>query len=141
MNAPPDAPDRILRRFAEGQADETDVAWLRGRVASYLQAPDQGLEAALRLDWPWWRVERRRDELIRRLRAEHFAELSDWAAADAISTTTRRYLAAGWRIDRERGTPPAHPVTALLWAALRCNAGFPRSRRQLHTILRADAAD
>lgn len=140
---PLDNPDRILRRIAENRADETDLAWLRGRLSSYLDAPDQGLEAALRLDWPWWRVERRRqrDDIIRQLRAEHFAELSDWAAADAISTATRRYLTAGWRIDRERETPPAHPVTALLWAALRCNAGFPNSRRQIHTILRAYNTD
>lgn len=145
MNAPS---HEILKRIAAGTAGPAEAAWLRQRLAAYLEAPERGLDAALYLNCmpgepPWWLAERRRerDGLILRLWRERFPTLSAWDAAERIVTVHQRYAAAAWLHHRHRDTPPDDPTAALLWKAMRLGVRFPTSRRRVFEILKTAGRD
>ncbi len=75
-----------------------------------------------------------RDEEIRRLAQT----MSASGAAARIASELRRYLSAGWTIDREQGAPvDASELRRSLFRIATFNAGADLTERQIRTIIAA----
>jgi hypothetical protein len=118
----------------EGSAE---AAWLVGVIAEYEAKAPEGLtlDRAAGLVPPpgqdsWWTVERRRkrDDAIRRLKAEQFGDLGITAAAREIAKAGNAYLTRGRHGNQIVRKP-------LLAEALETGVPFP-GVRQIETILR-----
>jgi hypothetical protein len=81
----------------------------------------------------WWHLERRaeRNRILR-------AAAAQLVGARALDLELRRYLAAGWPIDRRRGAVAAEhagTMRELLFQVCKSAAGRPPRLRQLYEIL------
>ncbi len=121
------------------------MRWLGESLQSFLDRTSQTLDEALDLKFPqggmpWWREEanRTRDDALRRLAGEHFADATTAATLKEIHAMSVRYAASAWRFDRERAAMPnryAGAPKAHLWAAFKSGATMPLGERQLRNIL------
>src|SRR4029077_7498498 len=88
-----------------------------------------------------WRMEasiRIRDSALRRLAADHLADLSVTAQAERIRQLSLRYASSSWRFDREQAEMPKcyeNQIHEWLWQAFKSGATMPLGTRQLRTIL------
>jgi len=119
--------------------------WLAASLQSFLDQRSDSLNDAFGLrnarGGVPWRTEamiRSRDAALRRLAAQHFAELSLSAKAERIRQLSLRYAASSWRFDRERDEMPASyrgQMHEHLWQAFKSGASMPLGVRQLRTVL------
>jgi len=144
-------PVAALRRLRAGCAagrplDPGLAGWLQQSLDRYLGRQSFSLEAAFGIQprhggLAWWRREaiRERDQALRALAAEHFAEFAPTRRARAIACAARRYGASGWRFDCRDGALPPEPAGSIrhhLFRAFRSGAPMPLGERQIRNILR-----
>jgi hypothetical protein len=151
MAAAPDSPIAFLRRVASAAAagkplEPADGAWFARCLGNYLADASKGLSmeeafdmARARGQVAWWTQEQldRRDELVRRMAAEFFPNLSRPQQAREIAKAGKLYASAGWRRDKGRaGVPPDQRGTLRELLFLACaTEHFPLGERQLQEIL------
>ena len=132
---------RIAAALERGEAaSPADAAWFASAVRRYEAEAAVGLDLgrALGLVPPpggdgWWTLvaRRKRNEPIRAMRQQHFADMSIPEAARAIATAGLWYKTT--RFHQEQLT--SDPKKMLLATALETGRPFP-GRRQIETILR-----
>jgi len=146
----PQTPASRLRQIADdclsGRPIESELAsWLGQSLRRFLDRHTASMEEALGLKYPrggvpWWLEEaiRERDDALRRLAGELFAEMTAAATAKKIHSMAVRYAASSWRFDKDREQPPceyAGTVKEYLWTAFKSGAAMPIGERQLRNIL------
>lgn len=143
---PADRLEEIARRCQVGEPlDPQHSFWLAEAIESYLGKAATSLEEALGLRYgrggvPWWREKaiRERDDALRGLADEFFADLSICNRSREIAKLALRYGASAWRHDRDGrdmsetyvGTPREY-----LWRAFSSGATMPLSERQVRNIV------
>src|SRR5579872_426769 len=137
-----------LRRIAEALAGgktaaATDTTWFLDALRRYQAGGPSGLsfDRALGLvpeggQESWWTVEarRKRDDLIRALREQHFPDIGVTRAAHRIAKLAADYQAAIWRSGGAR-RPDSDPRKRLVASALETGLPFPKARH-VENILR-----
>ncbi len=149
---PPDlrnlSPLDRLRRIAD-MVPGPDGAWLRDRVAAYVQGEAPTLDHALDLaGGPGKRTAATRDRIARRngwicrLARERYVGAKTHQAAASIAASARDYITRGWSRDRDAAEVPMRHVgtdRAYLWHALRASEqNFPESVGGISRILDGD---
>jgi len=138
---------REIARLCEScqPLDPLLARWLGGVLNAFLERETASLEEIMGLHYgrgglPWRRAEamRERDEALRTLSHEFFADLGPCARAREIATLAARYGASAWRIDRNCSTMPERYIgrpQSLLWQAFKSGATMPLGERQIRNII------
>lgn len=138
---------REIARLCEScqPLDPALARWLGDVLNAFLERETASLEEIMGLRFgrgglPWHRAEamRERDEALRALSREFFADSGPCSRAREIATLAARYGSSAWRIDRTHDAMPAHYAgrpQALLWRAFKSGATMPLGERQIRNIL------
>lgn len=105
---------KVARRLRED--DDDDLAEFAAVIERVLAGDEPSLDRAIGLCVPSQRsIETqafliRRNELLRRLAADHFPDLSTHAAATELHRIWRRYASSAWPRERNSATMPVHRI-------------------------------
>lgn len=146
----PASPVVRLRRIAR-QCESCEpldpflAQWLGDVLTAFLEREAASLEEIMGLRFgrggmPWRRAEamRDRDEALRSLSKQFYADEGPCARSRIIATLAARYATSAWRIDREYDAMPQHYAgkpQAYLWRAFKSGATMPLGERQIRNIL------
>lgn len=136
----------FVRCSRQGELPEQKlVEWLGDCLNAVLEQRASSFEEAFGLrngrgGVPWWleAAMRERNEALRRLAGQHFAELTRNQQGSEIARLALRYTTSAWRNDKDRDEMPPHyrgRPQQWLWQACKSGAPMPLSERQLRNIL------